>query len=140
MLDGDNVRHGLSKDLGFAPADRAENNRRAAEVAKILTDAGLIVVAAFVSPFSADRETTKALFPEGGFVEVFVDVPAELAAERDTKGLYAKARGGELENLTGIGSVYEAPESPDVHLDMSALDAEQAADRVFAALEERGLL
>ena len=140
MLDGDNMRHGLSKDLGFTPSDRAENNRRAGEVAKLFTEAGLIVVCAFVSPFRADRETAMKLFPEGEFVEVFVDLPAELAAERDTKGLYAKAREGELENLTGIGSVYEAPESPDVHLDMSALDAEQAADRVFAALEERGLL
>ena len=140
LLDGSNMRHGLSKDLGFTPADRAENNRRAAEVAKILTDAGMIVVAAFVSPFSADRETTKALFGEGEYVEVFVDLPFEAAAERDTKGLYAKAREGALANLTGIGSAYEAPESPDVHLDMTALDAEAAADRVLAALQERGLL
>jgi bifunctional enzyme CysN/CysC len=140
MLDGDNVRHGLSKDLGFAPSDRAENNRRASEVAKLFTEAGLIVVAAFVSPFRADRETAKKLFPEGDFLEVFVDLPAELAGERDTKGLYAKAREGELENLTGIGAVYEPPESPDLHLDMTALDAEQAADRLVALLEERGLL
>jgi len=140
MLDGDNLRHGLSKDLGFTDADRAENNRRAGEVAKLLTDAGVIVVAAFVSPFRADRETTRALFPEGEYVEVFVDLPFELASERDTKGLYAKAREGALENLTGIGSEYEEPESPDLHLDMASLDAEEAADRIVGALEERGLL
>jgi bifunctional enzyme CysN/CysC len=140
MLDGDNLRHGLSKDLGFSDADRAENNRRAGEVAKILTDAGLIVIAAFVSPFRADRETTRALFGDSAFVEVFVDVPPELAAERDTKGLYAKAREGGLANLTGIGSTYEAPESPELHLDMRALDIEAAAERVVAALTERGLL
>jgi bifunctional enzyme CysN/CysC len=140
MLDGDNLRGGLSKDLGFSDADRAENNRRAAEVAKVLTDAGIIVVAAFVSPFRADRATTRALFGEGEFVEVHVDVPAELAAERDTKGLYAKAREGGIENLTGIGSTYEPPEDPDVHLDMAALGIEDAADRIVAALQERELL
>ena len=134
------MRHGLSKDLGFTAADRAENNRRAAEVAKILTDAGVIVVAAFVSPFRADRDTTRAQFPEGEYVEVFVDLPAEVAEARDAKGLYAKARGGELANLTGLGSEYEPPESPDVHLDMTALDAEAAADRILALLGERGLL
>jgi bifunctional enzyme CysN/CysC len=140
LLDGANLRHGLSKDLGFTPADRAENNRRAGEVARILTDAGLIVIAAFVSPFRADRETVRSLFGEGEYLEVFVDLPSELAAERDTKGLYAKARGGGLENLTGAGAAYEPPESPEVHLDMTALDVEAAADRIAAALEERGLL
>jgi bifunctional enzyme CysN/CysC len=140
LLDGNNVRHGLSKDLGFTDADRAENNRRAGEVAKLMTDAGLIVIAAFVSPFRADRETARSLFGEGEFLEVFVDLPAELAAERDTKGLYAQAREGGLENLTGIGSTYEPPESPDVHLDMTELGVEDAADRVVAALGERGLL
>jgi len=140
MLDGDNVRHGLSKDLGFTPSDRAENNRRASEVARLFTDAGLIVVAAFVSPFRADRETARNLFPEGDFIEAFVDLPSALAEERDAKGLYAKARGGQLENLTGIGAVYEPPESPDLHLDMTQLDAEQAAERLVALLRERGLL
>jgi len=140
MLDGDNLRRGLSKDLGFTPADRAENNRRAAEVAKLFTDAGLIVVAAFVSPFRQDRATTRALFAEGEFLEVFVDVPVEVAAERDTKGLYAKAREGGLENLTGRGGAYEPPEEPDLHLDMTQLDVEAAADRVVALLDERGLL
>src|SRR5579864_566627 len=140
MLDGDNLRHGLSKDLGFSDADRAENNRRAAEVAKLMTDAGLIVIAAFVSPFRADRATTRARFGEDEFVEVFVDVPLELAAERDTKGLYAKARAGGLRNLTGAGGTYEPPESPDVHLDMASLGIEEAADRIVAVLEARGLL
>ena len=140
MLDGDNLRGGLSKDLGFTPADRAENNRRAAEVAKLFTDAGLVVVAAFVSPFRQDRATTRALFGEGEFLEVFVDVPVEVAAERDTKGLYARARAGGLENLTGIGSEYDPPEDPELHLDMTRLDVEAAADRVVALLEERGLL
>jgi bifunctional enzyme CysN/CysC len=140
MLDGDNMRLGLSKDLGFTPADRAENNRRAAEVAKLMTDAGLIVLAAFVSPFRQDRATTRALFGEGEFVEVFVDLPAELAEQRDTKGLYAKAREGGLENLTGIGSAYERPEEPELRVDMTQLDVEAAADKVVALLEERGLL
>jgi bifunctional enzyme CysN/CysC len=140
MLDGDNIRHGLSKDLGFTPSDRAENNRRAGEVARLLTEAGLIVVAAFVSPFRADRETARNLFGEGDFVEVFVDLPSDVAEARDAKGLYAKARGGELGNLTGIGSEYEPPERPDLHLDMTQLDAEQAADRLVALLREHGLL
>src|SRR5262249_26978492 len=116
------------------------NNRRAGEVAKLMTDAGLVVIAAFVSPFRADRETTRSLFGEGEFLEVFVDLPAEVAAERDTKGLYAKAREGGLGNLTGVGSTYEAPESPDLHLDMTALGVEDAAERVVALLEERELL
>ena len=140
MLDGDNLRHGLSKDLGFSDADRAENNRRAAEVTKMLTDAGLIVIAALVSPFSADRATTRAQFGEDEFLEVFVDVPPGVAAERDTKGLYAKAREGGLANLTGMGSTYEPPESPEVHLEMASLGIEEAADRIVAALEERRLL
>jgi bifunctional enzyme CysN/CysC len=140
LLDGDNLRRGLSKDLGFTPADRAENNRRAAEVAKLMTDAGLIVLAAFVSPFRADRATSRALFPEGGYLEVFVDLPAEVAAERDTKGLYAKAQAGALANLTGIGAAYEPPEEPELHLDMTSLTVEQAAERIIEALDARGLL
>jgi bifunctional enzyme CysN/CysC len=140
LLDGANLRHGLSKDLGFTPADRAENNRRAAEVAKLMTDAGLIVIAAFVSPFRADRETTRALFGENEFLEVHVDLPAELAAERDTTGLYARAEAGELANLTGIGAAYEAPENPELRLDMTALSVEEAADQVLSALTARALL
>ena len=140
LLDGANLRHGISKDLGFTPADRAENNRRAAEIAKLMTEAGLIVIAAFVSPFRADRETTRALFGEEEFVEVHVDLPAELAAERDTTGLYAKARSGELENLTGLGAAYEPPEAPELHLDMTSLSAEEAAEKVLSLIAERGLL
>src|SRR5205085_9975520 len=140
LLDGANLRRGISKDLGFTPADRAENNRRAAEVVKLMTEAGLIVIAAFVSPFRADRETTRAMFGEDEFVEVHVDIPAELAAERDTTGIYAKAQEGELANLTGIGAAYERPEDPEVRLDMTSLSVEDGAERVFAALEERGLL
>ncbi|MGH3050069.1 MAG: adenylyl-sulfate kinase, partial [Gaiellaceae bacterium] len=140
VLDGTNLRRGLSKDLGFTDAGRAENNRRAGEVARLMTDAGLIVIAAFVSPFGADRETTRSLFAEGEYLEVHVDLPAEQAAERDTKGLYAKAEAGELQNLTGIGSVYEPPEEPELHLDMAALSVDQAADRVLEMLRERGLL
>jgi bifunctional enzyme CysN/CysC len=140
LLDGANLRQGISKDLGFTPADRAENNRRAAEIAKLMTEAGLIVIAAFVSPFRADRETTRALFGEDEFLEVHVDLPAELAAERDTTGLYAKAQAGELENLTGLGAAYEPPEEPDIHLDMTSLSVDEAAEQVLAALSERGLL
>ncbi len=140
LLDGDNIRHGLNKDLGFRDADRAENVRRAAEVAKLMVDAGLIVVAALISPFRADRDTTRALFAEDEFLEVFVDAPVELLAEQDRKGLYAKAARGELENLTGAGAPYEPPEDPDLRLDMTELDAEAAAERIVAELHERGLL
>jgi bifunctional enzyme CysN/CysC len=140
LLDGANIRRGISKDLGFSPADRAENNRRAAEIAKLMTEAGLIVIAAFVSPFRADRETTRALFGEDEFLEVHVDLRAELAAERDTTGLYAKAQAGELSNLTGLGAAYEPPEEPELHLDMASLSVEEAAERVLSALSERGLL
>jgi bifunctional enzyme CysN/CysC len=140
LIDGDNLRRGLSKDLGFGDADRAENNRRAAEVAKLMTEAGLIVLAAFVSPFRADRETTRSLFGEGELVEVFVDLPVELAAKRDRKGLYAKAEAGDLGDLTGAGGTYEPPEEPDVHLEMASLSLEQATERVLEALRARGLL
>jgi bifunctional enzyme CysN/CysC len=140
LLDGANLRHGISKDLGFTPADRAENNRRAAEIAKLMTEAGLIVIAAFVSPFRADRETTRALFGEDEYLEVHVDLPAELAAARDTTGLYAKAQSGELENLTGLGAAYEPPEEPELHLDMTTLSVEEAAEKVLSLLAERGLL
>ena len=109
-------------------------------MAKLLTEAGLVVVAAFVSPFRADRETTRSLFGEGEFLEVFVDVALEVAAERDTKGLYAKARAGEIPGLTGIGGAYEPPEHPDVHLDMTELGIEEAADRIVAVLGDRELL
>jgi bifunctional enzyme CysN/CysC len=140
LLDGDNLRHGLTKDLGFTDADRVENVRRAGEVARLMVDAGLVALVSLVSPFRNERDTARATVGDGAFVEVFVDTPVDVAAEWDTKGLYAKARSGELPNLTGVGSPYEAPERPDVHLPMTELTPEQAADRVVAALRDLGLL
>src|SRR5688500_7224518 len=109
LLDGDNVRHGLNKDLGFTEADRIENIRRVGEVAKLMADAGLIVITAFISPFKAERDMVRAMLPAGEFVEVFIDTPLSVAEERDVKGLYKKARSGDLKNFTGIDSPYEAP-------------------------------
>jgi bifunctional enzyme CysN/CysC len=123
--------------LGFTEADRIENIRRVGEVARLMSDAGLIVITAFISPFRAERAMVRAMIPEGEFIEVFVDVPIELAEQRDAKGLYAKARAGEIANFTGIDSPYEPPETPDLHIDASKLTAEQAADRIIAALAER---
>ena len=140
MLDGDNVRHGLNKDLGFTQADRVENVRRVAEVARLMTDAGLIVVVSFISPFRSERRMARELMEEGEFLEVFVDTPLEIAEARDPKGLYAKARRGELANFTGIDSPYEPPEHAEVHLDTTALSAEESAAQVVQALEERGML
>jgi bifunctional enzyme CysN/CysC len=140
VLDGENVRQGLSKDLGFTDADRVENIRRAAEVASAMVDAGLIVIVAFISPFRNERRMARALVRDDEFIEVFVDAPLELAEERDPKGLYAKARRGELRNVTGVDSPYEPPEDPDVRVDTAALGPEECAERVLAALRERGLL
>jgi bifunctional enzyme CysN/CysC len=136
LLDGDNVRHGLNKDLGFTEADRVENIRRVAEVAKLMVDAGLIVLVSFISPFRAERRMARELMGEGEFVEVFVDTPISEAERRDVKGLYAKARAGQLKNFTGVDSPYEAPEHPEIHLDTTALTAEAAAERIFAWLED----
>jgi bifunctional enzyme CysN/CysC len=130
ILDGDNVRHGLNKDLGFTEQDRVENIRRVAEVAKLMVDAGLIVFVAFISPFRAERYAARALFPAGEFIEVFVDAPLADTERRDVKGLYKRARAGQLKNFTGIDSPYEPPESPDIHLDMSRVSLEEAAARV----------
>lgn len=116
VLDGDVLRQGLSRDLGFSTADRIENNRRVAEVARLMVDAGLIVMVSLISPFRAERERARALFAPGQFVEVYVDTPLAECERRDPKGLYAKARRGELLNFTGIDSVYEAPQRPDIHL------------------------
>ncbi|MFT4179606.1 MAG: sulfate adenylyltransferase subunit CysN [Thermomonas sp.] len=134
VLDGDNVRHGLNKDLGFTDEDRVENIRRVAEVARLMTDAGLIVLVSFISPFRAERDMARALFEQGDFLEVFVDTPLAEAERRDVKGLYAKARRGELRNFTGIDSPYEAPEAPELHLRPEDGDAVALADRVIAAL------
>jgi bifunctional enzyme CysN/CysC len=134
LLDGDNVRHGLNKDLGFTDEDRVENLRRVAEVAKLMTDAGLIVLVSFISPFRAERRGARALFAEGEFIEVFVDTPLALAEQRDVKGLYAKARRGELPHFTGIDSPYEAPEAPELHLDTTSASAQELAEQVTARL------
>lgn len=130
LLDGDNVRHGLNKDLSFAEADRIENIRRIGEVAKLMTDAGLIVLTAFISPFKADRDMVRAMMPDGEFFEIFVDTPIEVAEQRDVKGLYKKARAGELKNFTGIDSPYEAPTTPDIRIDTTKMSPEDAAEMI----------
>ncbi len=140
LLDGDNLRHGLNKDLGFTAADRVENIRRAAEVARLMADAGLIVLAAFISPFRAERRMARALLAEGEFIEVFVDAPLEVAERRDPKGLYRKARRGELRNFTGIDSPYEVPEAPEIRIDSAREAPEAAAARIVAALRDAGIL
>ena len=137
LLDGDNVRHGLNKDLGFTEPDRIENIRRVGEVARLMADAGLVVLTAFISPFRAEREMVRAMMPPGEFVEIFVDTTLAEAEARDTKGLYAKARAGQLANFTGIDSPYEAPEAPDIRIDTSAMSADAAAEAIVAALESR---
>lgn len=134
VLDGDNVRHGLSRDLGFTPADRAENVRRVAEVARLMADAGLIVLVAMISPYRSERHMARALLGEVPFLEVHVDVPLEVAEQRDPKGLYRKARSGELKNFTGIDAPYEAPLAPELRLDTTALSAAAAAERIVDAL------
>jgi bifunctional enzyme CysN/CysC len=134
LLDGDNVRHGLNKDLGFTETDRIENIRRVGEVSKLMTDAGLIVITAFISPFRAERDMVRALLPQGEFLEVFVDTPLAEAEKRDVKGLYKKAREGTLKNFTGIDSPYEAPATPEVHIDTTKMTAEAAADLVIERL------
>ncbi len=134
LLDGDNIRHGLNKDLGFTDADRVENIRRVAEVARLMVDAGLIVLVSFISPFRAERRAARALFAADDFIEVFVDTPLAVAEARDTKGLYAKARRGELPNFTGIDSPYEEPESPELRLDTTAQTPTALAEQIVARL------
>ncbi|MGA9911541.1 MAG: sulfate adenylyltransferase subunit CysN [Paraburkholderia sp.] len=134
LLDGDNVRHGLNKDLGFSEADRVENIRRVAEVARLMTDAGLITLVSFISPFRAERNMARALAGAGVFVEIFVDTPIDVAEQRDPKGLYKKARRGELKNFTGIDSPYEPPEQPEIRIDTTTDSPEQAAERIVAYL------
>jgi len=140
LLDGDNVRHGLNKDLGFTESDRVENIRRVAEVAKLMVDAGIIVITAFISPFRAERQVARELVGAGEFIEVFIDTPLAIAEERDPKGLYKKARRGELKNFTGIDSPYEAPKSPEMRIDTTQYSAEQGAEVVFQLLRKRGLI
>jgi bifunctional enzyme CysN/CysC len=138
ILDGDNVRHGLNRDLGFTDADRVENIRRVAETARLMSDAGLIVLVSFISPFRSERDMARGLMPEGEFAEIFVDTPLDLAEARDPKGLYARARAGEISNFTGINSPYEAPQAPDLHLSTEGVEPEVLAEQVIEFLERRG--
>jgi bifunctional enzyme CysN/CysC len=140
LLDGDNVRHGLNKDLGFTEADRVENIRRVAEVAKLMVDAGLIVLTAFISPFRSERRMARGLLEAGEFIEIFVDTPIAVAEERDPKGLYKKARRGEIKNFTGIDSPYEAPENAEIRIDTSGRDIEQSVDEMMQRLRDLGIL
>jgi len=140
VLDGDNVRHGLCKDLGFSDADREENIRRIGEVAKLFLDSGVIVLTAFVSPFRADRDKARALVDDGDFIEVFCSADLGVCEERDTKGLYAKARAGEIKEFTGISSPYEAPESPELSVDTGAAALDACVEQVVNALIERGVI
>ncbi len=134
LLDGDNIRHGLNRDLGFSDADRVENIRRVGEVARLMTDAGLIVLTAFISPFRAEREMVRAMLPEGDFFEIFIDTPIAEAEKRDPKGLYRKARAGEIANFTGISSPYEAPENPQIRIDTTKETPEAAAERIVETI------
>ena len=140
VLDGDNVRHGLNKNLGFSPADREENIRRIGEVAKLFADAGTIVLTAFISPYRTDRDQARALIADGRFVEVFVDCPLEVCEERDTKGLYKKARAGEIKEFTGISAPYEPPLNPEVTVNTAALSIEECAQAVVTVLIKAGLV
>ncbi|QYJ02248.1 sulfate adenylyltransferase subunit CysN [Thalassovita mediterranea] len=139
-LDGDNVRHGLNNDLGFTDADRVENIRRVGEVSKLMLDAGLIVLVSFISPFRAERRIVRQMVEDGEFWEVFVDVPLDVAESRDVKGLYKKARAGEIKNFTGIDSPYEAPTDPEIHVDANKLAPEEAAELIISRLEQAGLI
>ncbi|WP_111495794.1 adenylyl-sulfate kinase [Marinobacter bohaiensis] len=140
LLDGDNVRHGLNKDLGFSETDRVENIRRIGEVSKLFTDAGLIVLSAFISPFTSDRRMVRKLFPAGEFIEVFMNTPLETCEERDPKGLYKKARSGEIRDFTGIDSPYEIPPHPEVTLDTSAQSVDQCVEALVQYLQDRQLI
>jgi bifunctional enzyme CysN/CysC len=140
LLDGDNVRQGLNKDLGFTDADRVENIRRIAEVSRLMVDAGLIVLSAAISPFASERRMARDLLEEGEFIEVFVDCPLAVAEARDPKHLYARARRGEIKNFTGIDSPYQAPESPEIHIDTTQASPAEAAEQIVAELQRRGIL
>jgi adenylylsulfate kinase len=139
-LDGDNIRMGLNKNLGFSAEDRAENIRRIGEVAKLFTDAGVIAITSFISPYKKDRDLVRALNKPGEFVEVYVNVSLETAEKRDPKGLYKKARAGQIKGFTGIDDPYEAPENPEIVIETEKLKPEQAAEKILAYLEERGYL
>lgn len=140
LLDGDNVRHGLCNDLGFSEQDRRENIRRIGELAKLMADAGLIVLSAFISPHQAERQLVRDLLPEGEFLEVFVNTPLEICEQRDPKGLYKKARAGEIPNFTGISSVYEAPTHPEIDLPAGDKSLDELVDQCVEALTQRNIL
>ncbi|MDO6559834.1 adenylyl-sulfate kinase [Paraglaciecola chathamensis] len=140
LLDGDNVRHGLNGDLTFSDKDRVENIRRISELAKLFVDSGLIVITAFISPFKGERDYCRNLLQENEFVEVFVDTPLEECEKRDPKGLYQKARAGEITDFTGISSPYEAPESPEVILNFNGQSAQESAEQLFTQLKQKGLI
>ena len=140
MLDGDNVRHGLCGDLTFSDKDRVENIRRIGEVSKLFVDAGTIVLTAFISPFKAERDFCRNLLADGEFVEIFVDTPIEECEKRDPKGLYQKARQGDIKNFTGIDSPYEAPEKAEITLTFSGKTAEQSAEELFDCLKQKGIV
>lgn len=140
ILDGDNVRHGLNKDLGFSPEDRTENIRRIGEVAGLFVDAGVLVMTAFISPYREDRDKVRALMNDGDFVEVFVDCDLAVCEERDPKGLYKKARAGEIPQFTGISAPYEAPENAEMVINTSSASLDECVDQVIAHLESKGFL
>ncbi|CDT77866.1 Adenylyl-sulfate kinase [Vibrio coralliirubri] len=140
LLDGDNVRHGLNKDLSFSDTDRVENIRRIGEVAKLFVDSGIIVLTAFISPFIADREQARTLLSTGGFLEVFIDTPLPVCELRDPKGLYKKARAGEINNFTGIDSIYEAPVSADIHVETEGKSVENCAEEIINQLSKLGYI
>jgi len=140
ILDGDNIRHGLNKNLGFSPEDRTENIRRIGEVAKLFTEAGLVTLTAFISPYRADRDQVRAIMQEGDFVEVFVDCPVEVCEERDVKGLYKKARAGEIKEFTGISAPYEAPLKPELTILTAGQSVEASAQQIIEHLERTGIV
>jgi adenylylsulfate kinase len=140
VLDGDNVRHGLNKNLGFSPEDRSENIRRIGEVSKLFTEAGVIVFSSFISPYRSDRDTARALMEPGDFVEVYVDASLDTCEERDVKGLYKKARAGEIPEFTGISAPYEAPESPELILDTNRQSVEESVSQLIEFLDAKGYL
>jgi bifunctional enzyme CysN/CysC len=138
LLDGDNVRHGLNRDLGFTETDRIENIRRIGEVAKLMTDAGLIVITAFISPFRSERSLVRAMLPELEFIEIFVGTPLAICEQRDPKGLYKKARAGQIPNFTGVNSPYEAPENPELVVDTTTVSVEDSVEMILQFMENHG--
>jgi adenylylsulfate kinase len=140
ILDGDNIRHGLNKNLGFSPEDRTENIRRIGEVAKLFTDAGLVAITAFISPYRADRDQVRAIMQAGDFIEVFVDCPVEVCEQRDVKGLYKKARAGEIKEFTGISAPYEAPAKAELTINTAGQSVEESAKQILTYLERQRIV